>query len=113
MDKLTHYRETIKRSLDDFAKWANNTPPQDTRLLNVFDDAHGYYLLLNVQWGEFKRIRSALVFVRIANDKIYIEEDWTEEGIVTDLIAAGIPKQEIVMGFHDPALRPFTEFATG
>ena len=31
--------------------------------------------------------------------------------IVRELIAAGVPRDHIVMGFHPPELRPDTEFA--
>ncbi|MGK7944818.1 MAG: element excision factor XisI family protein, partial [Microcystaceae cyanobacterium] len=41
----------------------------------------------------------------------YIEEDWTEEGIANDLLREGIPKTDIVLAFHDPETRKFTDFA--
>ncbi|MBW4613697.1 MAG: XisI protein [Desmonostoc vinosum HA7617-LM4] len=34
-----------------------------------------------------------------------------EEGVANDLVAAGIPKQQIVLGFRPPEQRKFTEFA--
>ncbi|MEA5560934.1 element excision factor XisI family protein, partial [Planktothrix agardhii] len=45
------------------------------------------------------------------NDKIYIEEDWTEEGIANELLTEGVPKEDIVLAFHDPETRKLTEFA--
>ncbi|MFO5437454.1 MAG: element excision factor XisI family protein, partial [Dolichospermum sp.] len=51
------------------------------------------------------------VHIRIKNDKIYIEEDWTQEGIATELLREGVPKEDIVLAFHDPETRKFTEFA--
>ncbi|MEZ4707425.1 MAG: element excision factor XisI family protein [Caldilineaceae bacterium] len=41
----------------------------------------------------------------------YIEIDWTEEGIATELLAAGVPNADIVLVFHHPIVRPYTEFA--
>jgi hypothetical protein len=35
----------------------------------------------------------------------------TEEGVATALLAADIPKKDIVLAFHSPAKRCFTEFA--
>ncbi len=32
--------------------------------------------------------------------------------VVDDLLAAGISKGDIVLGFHHPSKRPLTEFAT-
>ncbi|WP_442921720.1 element excision factor XisI family protein [Microcoleus sp. Aus8_D2] len=33
-----------------------------------------------------------------------MEEDWTEYGIATDLVAAGVPKEDIVLAFHEVEL---------
>jgi hypothetical protein len=56
-------------------------------------------------------VKAISVYVRIKNDKIYIEEDWTEEGIATELLREGVPKEDIVLAFHDPETRKLTEFA--
>ncbi len=34
-----------------------------------------------------------------------------EDGIANDFLAAGIPKDKIVLAFHPPSVRPYTEFA--
>ena len=34
-----------------------------------------------------------------------------EEGIATALLAAGVPKEDIVLAFHSPEKRKYTEFA--
>ncbi|MFN9648942.1 MAG: element excision factor XisI family protein, partial [Pseudanabaena sp.] len=51
------------------------------------------------------------VYVRIRDQKFWIEEDWTEVGIANELIALGVPKEDIVLGFHSPQMRPYTDFA--
>jgi hypothetical protein len=52
--------------------------------------------------------------VRIRNSKFYIEiapnGHPTEAGIATELLAAGVPKDDIVLAFHHPSMRPYTEF---
>ena len=35
----------------------------------------------------------------------------TEEGVANSLVRAGVPKQEIVLGFQAPMMRKMTEFA--
>jgi hypothetical protein len=64
-----------------------------------------------VGWNERKRVKAITVYVRIKNEKIYIEEDWTEEGIASELLREGVPKEDIVLAFHDPETRKLTEFA--
>lgn len=49
--------------------------------------------------------------LEIIGDKIWIHEDGLEDGIATDLLRAGISKSQIVLGFHPPEVRPYTEFA--
>ncbi len=59
-------------------------------------------------WNERKRVKAISVYIRIKNDKIYIEEDWTSEGIATELLREGVPKSDIVLAFHAPETRKFT-----
>ena len=111
MDQLTHYRELIKQVLTQYAELMKRqpTPGIDTEV--VFDDIHDQYLLLKVGWWPQGRVRGATVHVRLRNGKCWIEEDWLEDGIVPELLARGIPKEDIVLGFQPPEMRPLTEFA--
>ncbi len=51
------------------------------------------------------------VYVRLLNGKFWIEEDWTENGIATDLVRAGVDKEDIVLAFHEPKMRQYTDYA--
>ena len=113
MDKLTKYRTLIKQLLTDYLELINCTPvPEGVETEVVFDEERDHYMLLNVGWSQRKRFRGTTVYLRLHNDKIWIEEDWLEDGIVKDLLAAGVPKEDIVLGFQHPSMRPYTEFAT-
>ncbi|MHC5722062.1 MAG: element excision factor XisI family protein [Nostoc sp.] len=46
------------------------------------------------------------------NGKVWVEEDATNLCVVDDLLSAGIPQADIVLGFHHPSKRGLTEFAT-
>ncbi|MCW5315139.1 hypothetical protein GTQ43_15380 [Nostoc sp. KVJ3] len=43
----------------------------------------------------------------------WIQRDGTEIGIANELITAGVPKKDIVLEFHAPYKREFTDFAIG
>jgi hypothetical protein len=111
MDKLSHYRTLIKQHLGAIEILANRQPTPGVETLCVFDDERDQYLLLNTGWAGDRRVRGATLYVRLKNGKIWIEEDWTEEGIGNYLVGAGVPKKDIVAAFHPPEVRPFTEFA--
>ena len=112
MDKLTNYRSIVKKILTEYDRIASQTPNisgVDTVL--SFDDDRDQYLWFDVGWHERKRVKAISVYIRLKNEKIYIEEDWTEEGIANELLRECVPKEDIVLAFHDPETRKFTEFA--
>jgi hypothetical protein len=37
----------------------------------------------------------------------------TEQDIAEDLVRLGVPKKDIVIGFHPPVLRQLTDYAVG
>jgi hypothetical protein len=47
----------------------------------------------------------------LIGDKIWIQYDDTEEEIATDILEAGVPKEDIVLGFCHPKIREYTGFA--
>ena len=47
----------------------------------------------------------------VHNHKIYIEEDTSNQPIAESLLAAGVPKEDIVLAFHAPDKRRYTKFA--
>ena len=62
-------------------------------------------------WDKDERIKSVMIHIRLKAGKIWIEEDWTEDGVATDLLDRGILKEEVVLAFHPPQVRQYTEFA--
>ena len=114
MDNLNSYRELIKRILSDLAALINDQHPSSQSGVDcecVFDDEHGHYLLVKVGWTGGRRVRATTLHLRLRNGKIWIEEDMTEEGIATELMARDVPKEDIVLAFQSPQMRKHTEFA--
>ena len=62
-------------------------------------------------WEGKKKIRNIQVHIRIKNNKIYIEKDWTKEGIANELLKEDVPERKYFLAFHDPETRKHTEFA--
>ncbi len=111
MDKTTQYRQLIKRLLTQYAEVVSRQlePGMQTHL--IFDDERDEYLWLQSGWSSQSRVYGTTLHVRLHNGKIWIEQDWTEDGIATDLLKAGVPKSDIVLAFHEPEIRSMTEFA--
>ncbi|GFE71200.1 hypothetical protein CFPU101_38100 [Chroococcus sp. FPU101] len=47
----------------------------------------------------------------IINDQIWIQYNGTEVDFAPIIVALGVPKQDIVLAFHSPYKRQFTEYA--
>ena len=107
---LNQWRRTIKKSLTDVA--AIPFPEVVTMSAKtVFDEAADVYLVVVEGWQDARRLHGCLVHVEIKGDKIWVQQDGTEDGVVGDLLAAGIPKDCIVLGFKSPQSRALTQFA--
>ncbi len=70
-----------------------------------------HYLLVNIGWLEDRRIHNPLIHIDLIEVNVWIQNDDTEDGIANDLVRAGIPQDRIVLGFHEPDVRKYREFA--
>ena len=107
---LNHWRQTIKKTLTDLA--AIPFPEVVTMSAKtVFDEQSDVYLVIVEGWQDVRRLHGCLVHLEIKEDKIWVQQDGTEHGVATDLLAAGAPKDRIVLGFKSPQSRALTPFA--
>jgi hypothetical protein len=111
MDQLNADRELIKRILTHYVELDQRKPTPGVESLLIADDERGHYQLFSLGWSGRQRVRNLRVYVRLVNGRFQIEHDPTERGVATDLLAAGVPNQRIVLAFHAPELRQRAELA--
>jgi len=110
MDTSTaNLKQAILTVLQDWYNFIGNDP--DTQLQIVIDETNNHYLLVEHGWQNERRIYGTLIHLDIINGKIWIQHDGTEEGVATELVAIGIPKQQIVLAFKSEERRRITEYA--
>lgn len=110
MDSLnSNYQEIIEKVISDYANFLGD----DERVQNelVFDRTRDRYLLVEAGWENGRRTYGTLLHLDIINGKIWIQQDGTEQGIANELVAFGVPKERIVLGFKSLQRRQITEFA--
>ena len=105
---LESYRDIVERVLSDCAKDPYSYGEIDQQL--VFDRERDHYLLLSVGWHN-QRVHGCVIHIDIIDGKCWIQRDGTETGVASDLEAAGIPKDRIVLAFKSPKIRPLTGYA--
>ncbi|MBD2300801.1 XisI protein [Nostoc sp. FACHB-87] len=111
MAKLDIYREYIQRLLKEYAARDLGEDNVDVQL--IFDTEHDHYQLFYVGWRNRRRVYGPVIHLDIKNEKIWLQWNGTEDDIAADLVELGVPKQDIVLGFHSPYMRQFTDYAVG
>ncbi len=111
MANLETYRNYIQQLISERAQRSMKANP-NVEAQTIFDVERNHYQLVYVGWKPNGiRDYGCLLHVDIKNGKIWIQYDGTEDGIANELMALGVPKHDIVLGFQPPSVRKFTEFA--
>lgn len=61
--------------------------------------------------GDRLRFYGCVLHLDIKNSKIWIQYNGTEIDVAQKLVNLGVPKSDIVLGFHAPHRRQFTDYA--
>ncbi|NJM05800.1 XisI protein [Candidatus Gracilibacteria bacterium] len=109
MDPLVTYQHIIEQTLAPYTQipYAYG----ELQCKAIFDRERHSYALVTLGWDGPRRVHGCLVHIEIINTKVWVQRDDTETGVTYDLVAAGIPKHQIVLGFQEPAVRHVTEYA--
>lgn len=109
MAELDHYRDSIQNLLKVYAAYSSDDQDVDTEL--ILDTIRDHYQLVHVGWHNDRRVYGCILHLDIKNGKVWLQHNGTESDIAAELVEMGIPKTDIVIGFHSPFKRQFTEYA--
>lgn len=111
MARLEEYRQYVQQLL---IKYASYKPAYgDVEVETIFDPERDHYQIVHVGWENKHRVYGCSMHIDIKNEKIWIQWNGTEVDIADELVQMGVLKQDIVIGFHSPSMRKFTDFAMG
>ena len=103
MDQLTSYRSIIERILGEYLEFMDND--DQVEIVSIVDKEGENFLLLEIGWQYPRRIYNVVFHVRLKQGKIFIEQDWTREGITSQLISTGVPADKIEWRYQPPEMR--------
>jgi hypothetical protein len=109
MDTVESLRDAIAKVFRSWEEYPSAI--SKFRIDGVMDTTHDRYTLTHVDFDGERYKSHLLAHLEIRDGKIWILTDNTEEGIATELIAEGVPKNRIVLGFYSPGMREMGEFA--
>ncbi|WP_310484164.1 XisI protein [Chamaesiphon sp. VAR_48_metabat_403] len=106
MDKLELYRSIVTEILNKYSQYKPSYG--QVEIEQIFDRDRDRYQLLAIGWNQQKRIYGTTIHLDIQDEKIWIQQNTTEFDLASDLVEMGVPKQDIVIGFHTPKMRQLT-----
>ncbi len=109
MDRLTERKRLVKKIMQEVYEYF---PEENTvRTEFISDDTAGHYEIMQVGWAYGRRIHGTVVHVDVTESRVLVEHNGTDIDVVEMIQKAGIPDSEIVLGWHPPHMRQYTEFA--
>ena len=109
MDRIERYRDIVSRIIKEYASYKPSHGEVETEA--VIDREHDHYEVMHVGWHGARRVHGCVVHIDIKHGKIWLQYDGTSQPVADELIAAGVPKEDIVLAFHPADVRPLTGFA--
>lgn len=113
MNKVKKYRTILKEVLKAYAANELNQKykPDDMQIRLLMDTENDHYQVLYGGWRNDRQIFSVIFHFDIIDGKIWVQRNISDYDIIEDIEQKGVPKSDIVLAFHAPAMRPFTEYA--
>jgi XisI protein len=109
MDRVSRYRQIVRRVIADYA----STKPAygEIQTETVIDEERDHYEVVHVGWQGHRRVHGSVIHLDIIDGKVWVQYDGTDRPVAEELVAAGIPREDIVLGFHPAHLRQHTGYA--
>ena len=110
MDKITKYQNIIIAFLEEYAKIPYANSP-DLEKQVIVDLKRNHFQLVRLGW-DHKTFKHETVFhIDIKNEKVWIQQNWTDIEIADEFLESGIPPTDIVLGFQPVYARSHSGFA--
>ena len=110
MEKLEKYQKILTAFVEEYAK-APFSVQKDLENQAITDTIHNHFQVVTIGWDKGTFVYNPVFHFDIRDGKIWIQQNWTELSVVEELMAKGVEKQDIVLGFVPPYARIHTGFA--
>ncbi len=108
MDKIAKYRDNVKALLTRYADCDVEENGVEVQL--IFDTERDHYQWMNVGWQNSNRIYRSVIHFDIKEGKIWLQQNLTDQNPAEELVAMGVPREDIILGLQSPYKRQYTEY---
>ena len=98
------YQQCIKKLLSEY----ESLKTEDSHIELIFDDERMQYMAVWVGWQNQRRIHQCAIHISIRGDQVVIKLNDTEDLVDEELIAMGIPKDNIYLEIIRPEVFLYT-----
>ena len=107
--KIVKYQNAIIDLLSYYADRYNQDDNLKHYVIKDKEDNHFQLIMMGFENGIF--IHSCIYHFDIIDGKVWLQVNNTDNLIANELMEKGVPRTDIVIGFHEPHLREYTGFA--
>ena len=108
MDKLAQYRQYVQKLINHYAE--DDVSDDEVEVQLILDTERDHYQWMNVGWQELSRIYRTIIHIDIKDGKIWLQQNLTDQNPAEELVAMGVPREDIVLGLQPPYKRPYTDY---
>jgi XisI protein len=98
MEKLEHYQKILTKFVEDFAEKPFSIQ-KNLENQALVDTKNNHYQVVTLGWDKKSFVYSPILHFDIKNDKIWIQQNWTDILLDNELIKMGVDRNDIVLGF--------------
>lgn len=109
MDDLEQYRLIIRNIIEKYAQYKPSVGDIEVEL--IFNEENDHYELMHTGWTGTYRVHGSVIHIDIRDGKVWLEHDGTDANIAEQLVQAGIPRDQIVLGYKSSDMRVHSNFA--
>jgi hypothetical protein len=111
MDRTERYRLIVRQVIDEYARHIPSHGQIEAEA--VVDQERDHYEVMHVGWDGTRRVHGCVIHLDIRGGKVWVQHDGTSRPVAEELVEAGIPREDIVLGFQPAEVRRHTAFAQG
>lgn len=110
-NKIKKYQKIITDYLTEYVQ-GEPVNVSDYESVVLADTHRNHYQVITMGWQKGKYVHSVVFHLDIAsNGKIWLRANWTDIDIAEVLVAQGVPKSDIVLGFFPKEFRELSDYA--
>jgi XisI protein len=114
MDKIPNYQTAATAVIQEYHAFISKSTvlgATDLRDEMLIDTQNNHFLLLSMSWQQKRFVYNVALHLDIIDGEIWVQQNNTEFAVADELIAKGVLRTDIVLGFIAPNVRQYSGFA--